>query len=361
MSRRLRYVAAAAALPTTVAACLLPDFERVQDTTSGSSSAAGGGSVEDPCSARWPAPVPDTSGMNDPEVVFLAVRTLDLGDASPGAEPGFDLDRACSCCQGCPEVPTCMPPGAPICDGPRGADNATASFFASMSSVLSEPVTTDALRSRIAVGQWTLLFQIWSYNGLDDDDQVTIAFYSTTGSQATPVWNGMDAWDIRDDSLPALETDLRRAHVRTNNAYVADGVLVATFTEPRLGFWLGPEFPIVFGDAVVSGRLAGPAPYRMTEGTIAARWAIGDAFWSLDLMRDGGTAVLCQGLPDYEDVVKPALCSRLDSRPDDALTACTAISFGMSFAAEPALPGAIVPSPILPPGCVDGPGDDVCP
>lgn len=355
---------AAVAASSLFAACFLPGFEKVDGTAVGGGGGAGAG--EDPCSARWPAQVLETSADTDSIVINLATRTIDIGERDVTVAPGFDLDRSCTCCEGCTEAQTCTPPGEPLCDAPRGRDNAVAHFLSRLQETVPSPVTTDALQAEIDAGAWTILMRITGYNGQPDDDQVVVSLYGTSALGSAPTWTGQDVWSMRSDYLPVASTNPDEALVRSDIAYVAGGFLVGTFgAAAPLRLSLTGGFDLKLSSAVVSGRLEPSGEsFRLLDATLGGMWSMPDVFVSLANLRSGGVAVACRMQSLYEDTLKPLLCSLRDSRPGfDTPTPCDGLSFGAAFVSEPVIIEGVSSPPLPGTPCAPGtePTGDACP
>ncbi len=345
---------------TAAASCFLPGFEKVDTAATGGGGS--GGAEEDPCSARWPDGAPGTSADTDNLTVSLAMRTVDIGEVDPTNAPGFDLDEACTCCPDCTEGQACTPPADPICDGPRGRDNAVAHFLARLLAQLPSPVTSQSLQTDIDEGDWTVLARVSRYNGLADDSDVTVTLYGAAPLGTAPQWNGGDTWNVRDDYVTAPNLDA--AVVRSDAAYLSGGVLVARFgSGGPLRISLTSGFDLRMTSAVLSGTLAlENGRYALSGATLGGVWSMPDVFRTLAAIRVGGAAAVCLDSPTYP-TVKALLCDLRDSlQAIDAFGPCTSVSFGLAFRAEQVVFGQLVPPP--PPGtpCADGfsPEGDSC-
>ncbi len=369
MKLRISTFALALASTGLVGACFLPGFEKVDGSGAGGSGGAGvggSGGGEDMCSARWPAPVSGTSTPTDNVAISLAMRTIDIGDGAVATAPGFDLDRACTCCAGCEEAQTCTPPAMPICDSERGRDNAMAHFLSQLQAQLPSPVTSASLQMDINAGNWTVLSRVWGYNGQLNDSDVTVALYGTTALGGPPAWNGGDTWMVRGDYLLAPSTNLDDAVVKSDLAYVSGGVLVATFgTAGPIKLSLTGGFELYLSSAVLSGTLElAEGRYRLHTATLGGLWSMPDVFRSLNELRPGGMPAVCKGQEPYEMIIKPLLCGLRDSKPGfDAPAPCDALSFGTAFTSEQVVISQIAPPPDPGMPCPVGtePLGDVCP
>jgi hypothetical protein len=155
------------------------------------------------------------------------------------------------------------------------------------------------------------------------------------------------------------------------NAYVRAGVLVARFPDLRLLFRADSVFlPIDLVQATLTARISPSSvgPYRLTEGTIAAKWTLPAVFDALSQLRYGANAEndLCR-----EDIiylqVRNIFCSATDilveNVPNAEEVQCNAISFGMRFDTEAANLGDVkAPAPGQISNCDPGfdPKTDAC-
>lgn len=381
--------------PIVVAGCLLPGFERDEVGTTSASTASGsttsttgaggfGGTAPGFCeTATFPAPPGPTGAGGGVDLdLAMALRTLDLGETAPDARPGFDLDRVCSCCTDCQtDGDACTPPAfatpGAACDVDSagtstnaGRDNALALVIASFGMVGSRlPVGSQTMTDRAENGQWSLLVRVSGYNGLPDDDQVSVSLFTTDGLMAPPVWNGLDVWPIRPDSLAsdyALYPDPRDAATVLNpSAYVTGGRLVGVFdgaegSSNRLSLNLNGGFALTLTTAIFTADLVeGPSGWRLDNGTMGGVWNLTDVFKSLSAIRPP----LCTDDSAYV-FFKSRLCQYVDIRSGPpSPQPCDALSFGLSFTADPIVFGPVSP-PVTPePGCTaeTDPVDDTCP
>lgn len=305
-----------------------------------------------------------------------ALYTMDVGESQPPGtlNIGLDLDKTCTC-EGEPTScanPSWIPKGKVYCDGLDGRDNGFARLFALFSLALGMGnFGSPRFTQRAQHGDWSLLIRVRGYNGLPDDDQVEVSVYPTTGFAGTgmsPNWDGNDAWPIPSSSVSDGKTgkpDLDSPIATDANAWVTNGTVVASLKAADL--LLGAETSrvlITLTAGVVMGKLTkGPKGYQIDDGIIAARWKTSDAFAAL------GTFINSKGDPFctddfYYSGAKTQLCSLVDIRstlggPTDP---CDALSLGISFTAQPAKLGVLVPP--APPGdtcapAVD-PANDAC-
>ncbi len=374
-----------------LAGCFLPSFERdeasaVTSTVSTGGGGAGGSSATtglDFCeSAAFPAaPMSGSGGGADLDLAF-ALHTVELGENDVGKRPGFDLDRVCSCCTDCKTaadactLPSYATAGA-ACDADDaggssnlGRDNALAKVLASFGQLGSQlPVGSDSMTQRIDDGLWTVLIRVSDYNGLPDDDQVSVSLFTTDGiAPAMPKWDGTDVWPIRNDSLapnyPILPDPRDAATVLNAAAYVTGGRLVGVFdggatSTTRLSLNLPGGFTLTLTTAIFSADLEKTATgWRLGAGTMGGIWNTADIFKSLSAVRPP----LCTDDAAYA-IFTQRLCQFVDIRSGTpSPQPCDALSFGLAFTADPIVFGAIELAGIAGPGCpmATNPAFDSC-
>jgi hypothetical protein len=309
----------------------------------------GGGSPPVGCvSATYPDPPGGSDVDGGPGPIVFAIRTVDIGDKA--VLPGYDLDHACTCVDDA--GPTCVSP-KPHCDGARGVDNGAAAILNLLSIAASSGTFTSAYYSGlIEAGKWSLLVKLEGYNGLPDDPSVGVTLYPSPGvGGATPAWDGNDAWGLSQYSFG--DGGVADPIYRSAGAYVAGGVLVAAM--PRAKLILGGSTPFAIGmtGGVFAAKLIqSGASWKLTSGTLAARWTLADVFQLFSSLRYQGAAICTDSF--VYGPAKTAVCQGADILADGTSPKslpCDAISFGMGFTADPAKLGALVPAPVPDGGC----------
>ncbi len=336
-------------LPLALPGCFLPGFEKVEGEK-------GGGGTNVTCeSASFEQPGQGGGDGADPVDFFAALHAINFGETTLATRPGFDLDGACTCCEGCDEPGSCGPPAGAEgneCDqvdgvSNAGRDNNAAKFFAGLTTGGLD-ATSDSLTTAAETGAWSVLFRVFEYNGEVNDSDVSVAIYTTTGAQLPPQWDGADVYHIRSDSV--VDLDPLRPRVTRNDAYVVDGVLVAVFQDPSpLILRLQNGFFFELSYAVLRARIEQvPNGFALREGVIGGIWSMPNVFQALASMRSvNGDALVCTGTMLYDDAIKGPLCGLRDSSLA-AAPACQAISVGVSFSADPILTPPMVDDVVLP-------------
>ena len=334
------------------------------DGTGGStvSSTGTGGATCMPAAVPAPPAVKGKGGSVD---FTAALRSIDLGETMASMpKVGLDLDGVCTC----PGPPSCAELSwaeGSHCDAADGRDNATGQAFSLINTQLQMPIINSALFSQQAdSGAWSILLRVRDYDGGDDDDQVEVDVYPTTGLGTKPTWDGTDTWPVTDSAL-VDKTSLDQPVYKDPGAYVSGGVLVAKIPAlPLLFVGPGVHLQLDLGEATLSATLvpADGGGFRLTGGTLAATWKLSSVFADLAGLRVNGNSSLCVG-SGYYAIIKQQLCNATDLASSGGSTApCDALSFGMSFEAWPAVLGAATAVAPLTNGCpmTTDPTNDAC-
>jgi hypothetical protein len=339
--------AAASAASCQLVAGLDGDFTQAPDGGADAEADAGAPLCQP---ATYPDPPGGTDDGNDVGTIVVAMHNIDLGDMM--TTPGYDLDHTCTCTGDA--GPTCVGTGSATsyCDGPGGIDNATGKLLTILATPLGGTLGSQAFTKKINEGLWSVIIKIEGYNGEKDDPEVVVTMYATPGLGAAPNWNGNDSWPILDTSFDAN----MMPRYRSTGAYVNDHVLVSAAPSVPLTF-AGTQSTITINvtGLVATGTIAKVnGGYRLVNATLAGRWALSDVFASVSSYRDDNGLPLCTDkMPTYS-VLKGLVCADADITVDSMApktAPCDALSFGMSFNADPVIFGPIVAAPAPSPGC----------
>jgi hypothetical protein len=284
--------------------------------------------------ARWPAaPAGDAESVSP---FLLAASSLDITHTE---SIGRDLDDSCTC----PQAPSCNMPAsaAHLCDGPDGRDTNGNGALAEIAGAF-DPFSEKQLNQNLAQGRAGLVLRISGYNGLADDNRVSVEAFGKVWMKSAPLHQGRDEWLPYTDSVAAS-----RAKDWDLNAYVTGHVLVARF--PSFSLSLRPgvgenDNPVVLEleQAVLSGTLeASPSGFTLKGGNVAARWPTArflGAFSSIVYPEEP----VCGSSAIYS-LLKTKVCGSADIMSDGALDGqgrdCDALSWAGGFETEPALLG----------------------
>lgn len=337
------------------------------DETGTSSSSSGTGTPDGSSSssgkpgacqhAKEPAKPAPAAGGSDTTLTFAMFQMVPRNTGTPF---GLDLDGLCTCFT---EVGKTTPdPGAckrstPACDNPleTGLDNAGSAVFKDIDSAAVNPIQYE--NERVAGGNSGLLLRIEGYNGLDDDDAISVRLIRSAGvAPARASETVKQEWPDSDESFVASE------------AYVAQRVVVARFPEVLVPFLAATPSPARMKGAVLVGELKEKT--AIPELLLAGRTNTSDmvnGVGQLEVTIPGlGPVRLCQALNDsstarYFSDFATLACKSSDMPSDpasdrDLEVPCDAMSFGLRLLMVPANLGAKKALPSIDDGCggVDG-------
>lgn len=324
--------------------------------------------------ARWPARPARDDATGDLEIV-LAVRSVLFGDTDDaGGVTAYDLDGV----QTCPGPGSCKPFGnKDRCDDALGRDNSGGKLVAEIGSFTSE-FSPARVNQRLGAGEYGALLRVRGYNGGRNDTKVAVALYGSLGTEpsadagrdagdaaapaarAVPIWNGNDRWEVETGlvlgGVGLIGTDCTARPdecvptYSDANAYVAEGVLVATLDIPlRFGTSAGSNLNLNLTNGFVVARLDKKGAGYVLDGSIGGRWATSRLLTSLGTVNDPfGPGKLCGSNPTYQNL-KQLICPAADIMTDPARDnhgdACDAMSVAIGFTAESAKLGRVVQPP----------------
>jgi hypothetical protein len=316
------------------------------------------------CDAIRPPAAPSVKNAGDSINFAAAIRTVDLDEEDDIPRFGFDIDNKCSCTIDGPSCkrPSFVDPKKETCDDDRGLDNGSGVALGRISALSAGNISSVVINEGATQGLWTLIVGIRDYSGTPNDDRVTVALYETPGL-TSPAWNGTDIWPISKTTVGPSGVVDDPVNVDTR-AYVRDGVLVAHIPKTKIRFRASTvDLPVELSTVTISAKIAEASAgnWRLTEGTLAARWPLGSLFKGLSEFRYGSDnkSKLCRDDIIYLQV-KSTFCSAtdvLDAPSADITEECNAISFGMRFDTESVRLGAVT-DPLPPPDPACGVGFD---
>lgn len=323
------------------------------------------GGVDDAnqCASAWPPTPPSIQDAGGSQELVLALHTLDFHEGSDYKAIGFDIDRSCTC-EGGPS--TCKAPvDAPAdswCDGPDGRDNAAGGLIAAATML---GLSSTSLNQGIAEGEWSVLFRVQGYNGLPDDDEVSVAWLVPENLMKVPSWDGSDTWAIKGTCLGRDgngNLDLSNPLVVDKSAYVREGRLVASL---RGGARLevSSTFTFVAGDAYLVAKLQpSGSTWLVQDGVLAGIWKSNDILAALSGTKVANVPV-CTDNPVYP-AIKETICKYRDILGGVGLPSvpCDSLSLAFTFTASPARIGVALdtPPPANPCTAQNDPASDSC-
>ncbi len=361
------------------ASCILDGFNRVDEFAAGASAGAttshsgqagsgglggsgpvgltggSGGQGGQPCEhASYPEPPAVADAGGDLNIV-VALRSLLLAEQTDGGALGIDLDQTCTC-QG--DGPSCVhDPNANHCDGPGGRDNAVADLIAMLGGAMGETKPSELFSQAAEQGEWSLLLRISEYSGNPDDDQVTVAWYLTSGlGGSPPAWDGADLWPVATDTLatgggpPSVDHPL----FVDESAYVSSGLLVAQLPEARIAMRAGQSRLVINLIQVgLMGRFVEQNDgWALRDGVLTAQVDEPALFQALSSFRDNNGEALCTD-DFFYTLGKTVFCATRDILVDGGSSdqPCNGFSWGAGFSADPALLGTPIDPGLQQPGC----------
>lgn len=307
------------------------------------------------CQALVPPVAPNIKNAGGAIDFAAAIRTVDLDEEDDSPRFGFDIDGKCSCTidgQSCNRA-AYVDPKKETCDDERGLDNGTGVALARINALAAGAISSVIINEGATQGLWTLIVGVRDYSGTPNDDQVTVALYETPGL-SSPAWNGTDVWPIARNTVGPSNSVDDPVNVDTK-AYVRDGVLVARIPKTTILFRASTvHLPVELISVTMSAKIveASAGNWRLTEGTMSAKWAHPALFRGLSAFRygTGTTSKLCRDDIIYLQV-KNMFCSATDVLEDPEMGGsadCNAISFGMRFDTEAVRLGTVT-DPLPPP------------
>jgi len=327
---------------------------------------------------RQPPPRPPGMDTEGPEVVF-GLRDVGLNqDSERWRDIGFNLDNLISV-NPAPEV-ECLPPAfpdaQPLLDGNEGIDNAFgAELFPLVKVVLPEldETAVDSATSGLGV----VILRVRGWNGTRNDPRVDVTITQSVdgapsggaeeppevrfeGREAIdvatdemlppPAWDGDDWFWVRDDTL--FMDDLERPLVRDDNAYVADGMIVARLPD-RVDITFSAESQGIrfrLTDAIAVAELSDDFQ-TLPRVTIGGRWSI------LDMLDTVAAVGVCEGDTEFT-ILSNQLNNIADIRSvpgsGGSGVSCDAMSLGVTFAGLRGRIAGVAPAAPLPNRCLEG-------
>jgi hypothetical protein len=300
--------------------------------------------------ARWPGPPAKDDGPGEDTVLF-AWTSLGLApptDAGAGTF-GYDIDGVCTC----PDRGSCKNPlaGSKACDEPgTGRDNNFGQLVALL--VQYGAIDEKGINQNVVDGKYGIVLRIDGYNGLANDTKVSVGIYDANGvaGGGAPKNDGNDDWIIDTNSIQG-PTGFIPAFL-DQNAYVAGGVLVASFPRFELRLSTHPDDLLMEFDVTgvhLTAHLTGPkGQVDVDRGVLAGRISLA-TLESVATVRGICTSVATQAL-------EQTACALLDVASDyshdkAADLPCDALSAALAFTAvhtklptQPAADRALAPS-----------------
>lgn len=336
-ARALRNWLLGAALAVFSPGCrqILSDFSVQKDASLG---APDSGAAAEKCSkGTYPGvSVTANSGGTTSFVVLLHTRSWGDRGVTNGLPDyqvvGLNLDGYCTASH--PSA-ACKEPSwadADHSDGPDGIDNAAghAVYSVAGSSIAQNDYDNENHGVR------AYLVRVSDYNGLPDDDNVHVAWFSATLSDHVTIA------PVPDAGSPNLAWNVFAPFLQGTNpkyealdAYVSNNVLVARFDQLQLG---GPEAFVPVSSTILRANVVHDEEWGLDDIILAGRWPVAGIISILkaELCQVGcaNSTESCSALLPFAKVA----CQNVDiastsNAPADA--PCDALSFGVLFDGSP--------------------------
>jgi len=305
---------------------------------------------EDPCKKLHP-PLPPTADKIPADAgaqnYVLGVRRFYA--RKNGEVMGYDLDGRCT---GIPGSTTSDPPCTSskgiMADADGGIDNAlltiSESFAAFNGTNAGSDLVGDLVNKQIDLGAFTNLIGLFGYNGLSNDDEITVHIVPATGlssvgcdggtlPEAGPQWDGCDTWAHSPGKIVDGKDPVWTGAIK---GYVADDVLVVQAQDLTFGL-IGNELNT--SDGMLTARIVrdGSGSIRMTDAVVAGRTPANELLSIVQLLELNGTRICESG--QFLGLLRDSVCRARDlpltQKEDGRGLSCGAISFAFGFEAEP--------------------------
>lgn len=320
-------------------------------TTSSTSSTGGGGGGTH---AQPPGPGAQKPGDGTSSVT-VAVSKLYLGTTNPDGSPnaqngwknyGFDLDGKISTAT---STDLCKPRNNAATknvypDGNDGIDN---SFGKNILPIITS-LASDAqekINESIAEGSFTIMLDMEKLGSGSDYNPLTTQLYAGSNLNATPKWDGTDAWPVVPELLND-PTDITKgskvsfpSSYVTGNTWVSGSKGTVVLSLSISGFSL--ELPISSAQIMVT---LDPSHKKGTKGIIAGVLETDKLVSELKKVAGSFDSTLCSG--STIDNITAQIEQASDIMKDgtqDPTKPCDGISIGLGFDADVVTLGGIGP------------------
>ncbi len=282
------------------------------------------------------------SGGTTSFVVLLHTKSWGDRDVTTGVPDyqavGLNLDGYCTVAH--PSAACEEPPWADAdhADGPDGIDNAAGH---AVSSVLGN-MTAQTDNTHETEGIRAYLVRVSDYNGLPDDDNVHVAWFSATLSDHVTMDPVPDAGSP-DRAWNVFEPFLQGSNPKYEalNAYVSNDVLVAHFDQLQLG---GPQAFVPVSNTILQARIVPGEEWGLDDVILAGRWPVSGIISTLKAeLCQVGCANSTESCPALLPFAKVA-CQNVDiasTSNGSANAPCDALSFGVLFDGTPSRLGPL--------------------
>jgi hypothetical protein len=295
----------------------------------------------DRCRELGVPPAPVDAGAGSVPAVIGALRLLDFGldvDGGRPQIPGFNLDLTCSADIDSGSCTTKLRPTAfdthAKDKSSTGIDNAGFSLIEYISR-FSDMLSARGINEGISEGRYGAVVRVDGWNGLDDDDKVSVEIFPAIGfiengnGGTSPAFDENDVWKL--DNRYQVGGVLEASTIKADGAWVNGRRLVGRFREVWLPLLIDDDpkpFDVHLTDAVISATLGKDAAGKpvLLDGVMAGRWKTSDFLGQVRTiyLADSNGLVdttLCDNVRGAQLIyngVKDAICDGRDIRSDSA-------------------------------------------
>lgn len=298
--------------------------------------------------ARPPSePIGCDDSTENVDPIMVALKDPVFGDRMRGV----DFDGYCSGAEGQPNG--CTPNEDYDAPDPMGGIDNIFGVALWEGILIIDSSIGDRAAAALEQGELNVMLRIegWSGEPRDPRVEVTLGVAAAT-VPSPPLWDGADVFQPAESFFQ--EGDPTRPIARDDNAYVADGILVAQLPDRiPLGFDTGDrQLELKLTQPRITMSLLGPTAF--TDAVITGRWAQSEARAAaplLGLCADSTDPVIVAQRNAYMSAIDRFADIRESSSDTDPTLPCDALSFAIGLRAYDVTWGDPTPLVSSPPLC----------
>lgn len=265
----------------------------------------------------------------DADFIEVALRDPVFGDRMKG----YDLDGYCSGAEGTPTG--CAPNEDFNAPDPMGGIDNVFGVALWEGILIIDSTVGDRAAQALENGDLNIMLRIEGWNGQPRDPQVQVTLAASAATMPSP-----PAWDGSDVFYPAesffQEGDPERPIAFDDNAYVADGTLVAELPDRiPLGFDTGDRrLDLKLSEPQITMTVLGPAAF--SDAVLTGRWSQSEARAAaplLGLCVDSTDPVIMAQRNAYMSAIDRFADIREESTDTNPSLPCDALSFSIGLTA----------------------------
>ncbi|MBO6935203.1 MAG: hypothetical protein JJ863_09505 [Deltaproteobacteria bacterium] len=298
--------------------------------------------------ARPPSePIGCDDSTENVDPIMVALKDPVFGDRMRGV----DFDGYCSGAEGQPNG--CTPNEDYDAPDPMGGIDNIFGVALWEGILIIDSSIGDRAAAALEQGELNVMLRIegWSGEPRDPRVEVTLGVAAAT-VPSPPLWDGADVFQPAESFFQ--EGDPTRPIARDDNAYVADGILVAQLPDRiPLGFDTGDrQLELKLTQPRITMSLLGPTAF--TDAVVTGRWAQSEARAAaplLGLCADSTDPVIVAQRNAYMSAIDRFADIRESSSDTDPTLPCDALSFAIGLRAYDVTWGDPTPLVSSPPLC----------